>query len=90
MKFFLSARSVLKRHMDRESYSDVSRVHLDFQKEFFTADIDLVLGVKHALNNVTNFPSIPLPLPLSPPLPSSSSPYLGRAFPPGHHRRETG
>lgn len=88
---FLSTRSVLKRHMDRESYSDISRVHLDFQKEFFTAEIDLVLGVEHPLNNVTNFPSLPLALPLSPPLPSSSSSlYLGRAFPPGHHIRETG
>lgn len=89
MKFFLSAKSVLKRAMDRQSYSDVCRVHLDFQKEFFTAEIDLVLGVKHPLNNVTNFPSLPLPLPLSPPLPASSL-YLGRAVPPGHHRRETG
>lgn len=90
MKFFLSAKSVLKRDIDRQSYSDVSRVHLDFQKELFTAEIHLVLGVKHPLNNVTNFPSLPLPLPLSPPLPASSSLYLGRAFPPGHHRRETG
>lgn len=72
-------------------YSDISWVHLDFQKEFFTAEIDLVLGVEHPLNNVTNFPSLPLALPLSPPLPSSSSSlYLGRAFPPGHHIRETG
>lgn len=81
MKLFLSTRSVLKRHMDRKSYSDAPRVHLDFQKEFFTAEIDLVL-VKHPLSNVTNFPSLPLPLPLS------HSPsflffflYLGKAFP---------
>lgn len=39
-----SQQGLFLKYMDRESYSDVSRVHLDFQKESFKAEIDLVLG----------------------------------------------